>query len=85
MNGPWTWMTVWGLTVGVGVRMGGEGQRGNWDNCNRITIKKRTLFSDMYTAGCFETRVTGSPSCSSLPPVEGEGAAVLPLKALQPW
>ena len=40
MNEPWTWTTMWELTVGVGVGMGGGGQRGeNWDNCNRITIK----------------------------------------------
>ena len=28
MNYPQTWITVWELTVGVGVRMGGGGQRG---------------------------------------------------------
>ena len=37
MNDPWTWMTSWGLTVGIGDGMGGLGQRGkNWDTCNRI-------------------------------------------------
>ena len=40
MNDPWTWTTVWELTVGMGGGMGGGGQRRkNWDNCNRITIK----------------------------------------------
>ena len=27
MNDPWTWTTVWGLTVGVGGGLGGRGQR----------------------------------------------------------
>ena len=41
MNDPWTWTEEWGLTVGVGDGMGGGGQKGkNWNNCNRITIKK---------------------------------------------
>ena len=41
INGPWTWTTMWGLTVGTGSGLGRGGQRGkNWDNCNRITIKK---------------------------------------------
>ena len=41
MNDPRTWTTVWELTVGVGGGMCRGGQRGkNWDNCNRITIKK---------------------------------------------
>ena len=40
MNDPWTWTTVWELTVGVESWMGGGGQRGeNQDNCNKITIK----------------------------------------------
>ena len=40
MNDPWTWTTVWELTVGEGGGMGGGGQRDkNWDNWNRITIK----------------------------------------------
>ena len=38
MNDPWTWTTVWGLTVGAGGGMGRGGQREkNWYNCNRIT------------------------------------------------
>ena len=42
MNDPWTWTTVWGLTVGAGGGIRGGGQRWkNWDNHNRITIKKR--------------------------------------------
>ena len=28
MNDPWTWTTVWELTVGVAVEMGRRGQRG---------------------------------------------------------
>ena len=41
MSDPWTRTTVWELTVGMQGGMGGRGQRGkNWDNCNRITIKK---------------------------------------------
>ena len=37
VSDPWTWTTVWGLTVGVGDGLSGGGQRGkNWDNCNRI-------------------------------------------------
>ena len=28
MNDPWTQTTVWGLTVEVGVGLGGGGQRG---------------------------------------------------------
>ena len=41
MNGPRTWTTVWGLTVGVGGGLGRREQRGgNCDNSNRITIKK---------------------------------------------
>ena len=40
MNDPWTWTTVWGLTVGAGGGMGRGGQKGKkWDNCYRITIK----------------------------------------------
>ena len=39
---PWTWITVWELTVGGGLgwdeRRRAKGK--NWDNCNRITIKK---------------------------------------------
>ena len=42
MNDPWTWTTVWGLTVGVRGRMGVGKQRGkNWDNWNRVTIKNK--------------------------------------------
>ena len=38
MNDPQTWTTVWELTVGTAVgRRRAKG--GNWDNCNRITIK----------------------------------------------
>ena len=41
MNDPWTWTTVWELTVGAGFGMGSGGQRErNWDNCNGITILK---------------------------------------------
>ena len=41
MNDPWTWTTVWGLTVGAGDGLGGGGKRGkNWDHSNSITIKK---------------------------------------------
>ena len=40
MNDPWSWTTLWELTVRAGGGMGGGGQRGkNWDNCIRITIK----------------------------------------------
>ena len=28
MSDPWTWTTVWELTVGAGRGMGGGGQRG---------------------------------------------------------
>ena len=28
MNDPWTWTTVWGLTVGAEVGLGGGGHRG---------------------------------------------------------
>ena len=53
MNDPWTWTTVWGLTVGVGAGLGGGGQRGkNWDNCNRITIRnflKAVAIKIIYT------------------------------------
>ena len=38
-NDPWTWTTVWELTVGAGGEMG-RGKKGeNWDNCSRVTIK----------------------------------------------
>ena len=44
MNDPWTWTMVWGLTVGTRGRLDGRGQRGgNWDNYNRITIKKNMM------------------------------------------
>ena len=40
MNDPWTWTTVWKLTVGARDGVSGGGQRGeNRDNCNRIKIK----------------------------------------------
>ena len=40
MNDPWTRTTVWGLTMGAGVGLGGGGQRGkNYKNCNRTTNK----------------------------------------------
>ena len=40
MNDPWTRITVWELTVGVGGWVGRRGQSGeNWDNCYRITTK----------------------------------------------
>ena len=40
MNDPWTWTTVWELTVGVGRCDGWRRAKGeNWDNYNRITIK----------------------------------------------
>ena len=48
MNDPWTWTRVWGLTVGAGCGLSGEGQMGkNWKNCNRIMINffKKTLLS----------------------------------------
>ena len=48
MNDPWTWTMVWGLTVGAGCGLSGEGQMGkNWKNCNRIMINffKKTLLS----------------------------------------
>ena len=36
---PWTWTTVWRLTIELGGRVeGGEG--GSWDNCNSINHKK---------------------------------------------
>ena len=38
MNDPQTWTTVWELTVEAGSGMGGGGK--NWDNYNRITIKR---------------------------------------------
>ena len=28
LNDPWTWATGWGMTVGVGRGLDGEGQRG---------------------------------------------------------
>ena len=46
VNHPWTWTTVWELTVGAGVEMGGGGQRGeNCDNCNRVNknLEKKKL------------------------------------------
>ena len=40
MNDPWTWTTVWGLTVGAGSGMGGRGQRGkNWDNYHKMIVQ----------------------------------------------
>ena len=37
MKDPWTWTTVWALTVEVVGGLGGGGQRGkNWDNCYSI-------------------------------------------------
>ena len=54
MDHPWTWKTVWGLTVGVGGGLGGRGQRGkNRDNCNRIKIienKKRLSEASLHGA-----------------------------------
>ena len=36
MNDPWSWTTVWELTVGVWGGMSGGGQKGkNWDYCNK--------------------------------------------------
>ena len=50
MNEPWTWTTMWELTVGVGVGMGGGGQSGkNWDNCNRTKKKIKRAKSGKYT------------------------------------
>ena len=41
MNDPSTGTKVWGLTVGAGGGMGrGEKWGINWDNCNKMTIKK---------------------------------------------
>ena len=35
MKDPWTWTTVWGLTMDVGDGPSRAGQRGkNWDNSN---------------------------------------------------
>ena len=40
MNDPWTWTTVWELTMRARGGMNRGGQRGkHWDNCNRIIIK----------------------------------------------
>ena len=41
VNDLWTWIMVWGWTVGVG-RWGRteRGKGGNWENCNRINKKK---------------------------------------------
>ena len=40
MKDPWTWTTVWGLTMGVRVGLGGRGQKEkNWDDCNSINNK----------------------------------------------
>ena len=37
MKDPWIWTMVWGLTMEVGDRLGGGGQREkNWDNRNSI-------------------------------------------------
>ena len=42
MHDPWTWTSVWGSTVGAGDGLDGGGQKGkNWDNYNRVTIKKK--------------------------------------------
>ena len=43
MNDPWTRMTVWGLTVGVGGRLGRGGQRGKTEKIviQQTRIKKR--------------------------------------------
>ena len=41
VNDPWTWIMVWGWTVGVGGWGRTErGKGGNWENCNRINKKK---------------------------------------------
>ena len=48
MNDPWTWTTVWELTMGAGDGKGGGGKKGKkWDNCNRITIN-----SDLIKKEC---------------------------------
>ena len=55
MKDPWTWTMVWGLTMEVEGRLGGEGQRGKkWDIFNSINNKtsktggkKDTSISDM--------------------------------------
>ena len=40
LNDPWTWATAWGLTVGAGaVARQRRTKRGNWDKCNRATVK----------------------------------------------
>ena len=44
MSDPWTWTTVWGLTVGAGDGLDGGGQRGkdwDWDNYKRINENKK--------------------------------------------
>ena len=41
-NDPWTWPTVWGLTVGAEGGLGGGRQREkNWDNCNSVNKSKK--------------------------------------------
>ena len=40
MKDPWTWTMVWGLTMELGVGLGGGKQREEkWDNCNSINNK----------------------------------------------
>ena len=40
MNDPWTWTTVWGLTMKVGDGLGAGRQKGkNWDNYNSRKFK----------------------------------------------
>ena len=60
MNDPWTWTTVWGLTVraGGGLERGGQREK-NWDNFNRI-LKEKNQCSQVgifnwYVARTFKT------------------------------
>ena len=58
MNDPWTWTTVWGLTMRVGGGIGRGRQRWkNWNNCNRITVK------NYMNSGFSDYKVMFSPFC----------------------
>ena len=42
MKDPWTWTTVWELTLEVGDKLGEGKQKGkNWDNCKTINKHKK--------------------------------------------
>ena len=72
MNDQGTWTMVWGLTVGPWGGLGRGGQRGrNWDNCTRITIKRKEKKGKVpvLLSGNFVHQNTGRSEYRSVSPL----------------